>query len=211
MPPIVSIVGMSNSGKTTLAGKLISEITRRGYRVATIKHAQEIHFEPGKDSEHHIRAGSEITAVVTPQEAVLIKPVAKGIKPEEIARLLGADYDIILVEGFKQSDQPKIEIRYSGKEPLKNMKNLIAVVSDGSVEAGIRRFSTDDAVGIVDLLEKDFIKQQMNRLTLYINGKKINLKSFHEKIIGDTILNMASSLKGINQIDSLDISIRRKP
>jgi len=211
MPPIVSIVGMTNSGKTTLVVKLISEITRRGYRVATIKHAQEIHFEPGKDSERHIRSGSEITAVVTPQEAILIKPIATEVEPEEIARLLGVDYDIILVEGFKQADQPKIEIRYGGKEPLKNIKNLIAVVSDGSVKAGIRRFSTNDAVGIVDLLEKDFIKPQMNRLALHINGRKITLKSFPEKIIGDIILNMASSLKGINQIDSLDISIRRKP
>jgi len=211
MPPIVSIVGRTNSGKTTLVEKLISEIKRRGYRVATIKHAQEIQFEPGKDSERHIQAGSEATAVVTPQEAVLIKPVAAGVKLEEAARLLGEDYDIILAEGFKQSDQPKIEIRYGGKEPLVNTKKLIAIVSDKAVEGDIRRFTTDDARGIVDLLERDFIRPQRNRLTLYINGKGITLKSFPQKIITTTIIKMVSSLKGVSRIDGMDISIRRKP
>jgi molybdopterin-guanine dinucleotide biosynthesis protein B len=211
MPPIVSIIGRTNSGKTTLVEKLVSEIKRRGYRVATIKHAQEIHFEPGKDSGRHIQAGSEATVVVTPQEAVLIKPVATGVKLEEIARLLGEDYDIILAEGFKQADQPKIEIRYGGKEPLVNIKKLIAVVSEGVVEGGIRRFTPDDAGGIVDLLERDFIRPQRNRLALYINSKDITLKSFPEKIIGDTILKMVSSLKGVSRVDRLDIFIRRKP
>ncbi len=158
MPPIVSIVGRTNSGKTTLMEKLVAEVKRRGYRVATIKHAQEIHFEPGKDSERHLKAGSEVTMVVTPQEAVLIKPVTPQVKLVEIAPLLGEDYDIILTEGFKQSDMPKIEIRYGGKEPLKDIKNLIAIASDEAIGEEIRHFSTGDAKGMVDLLEKNFIK-----------------------------------------------------
>ena len=157
MPPIVSIVGRTNSGKTTLIEKLVAEVKRRGYRVATIKHAQEIHFEPGKDSGRHLQAGSEATIVVTPKEAVLIKPVMPRVKLAEVALLLGEDYDIILAEGFKQSDAPKIEIRYGGKEPLQNIEKLIAVVSDEAVDGDIRHFSTSDVKGIVDLLEKDFI------------------------------------------------------
>ena len=60
MPPIVSIVGKSESGKTTLLEKLITELKSRGYRVATVKHApNESSFdEPGKDSWRHVRAGS---------------------------------------------------------------------------------------------------------------------------------------------------------
>jgi GTPase SAR1 family protein len=55
MIPIVSIVGHSDAGKTTLIEKLIAELTRRGYRVATIKHDAHC-FEidhPGKDSYRH--------------------------------------------------------------------------------------------------------------------------------------------------------------
>jgi len=209
MPPIVSIVGRTDSGKTTLMEKLVAGIKRRGYRVATMKHAQEIHFEPGKDSERHLRAGSEATIVVTPDEAVLIKPVKPGIEPAEIARLLGEEYDIILAEGFKQADMSKIEIRYNGKEPLKDIKKLVAVVSDGKVEGNVRRFSMNDIVGLVDLLEENYIQPQRERLVLYINGKRIVLKSFPGKIIDNTVLEMVSSLKGVGYIDSLDMFIRK--
>ncbi|MFC1865409.1 molybdopterin-guanine dinucleotide biosynthesis protein B [Chloroflexota bacterium] len=209
MPPIVAIVGRTDSGKTTLMEKLVDDIKKRGYRVATMKHAQEIHFEPGKDSERHLWAGSEATIVVTPDEAVLIKPVKPGIELAEIARLLGEEYDIILAEGFKRTDMPKIEIRYDDKEPLKGIKGLVAVVSDGKVEGDIRRFSMNDTEGLVDLLEKDFIQPQSERLALYINGKGIALKSFPEKIIDNTVLEMISSLKGIGQINSLDMFIRK--
>lgn len=209
MPPIISVVGRTNSGKTTMMEKLVAGIKKRGYRVATMKHAQEIHFEPGKDSERHLRAGSEATIVVTPDEAVLIKPLKPGIELAEIARLLGEEYDIILTEGFKRANMPKIEIRYDGKEPLKGIKGLVAIVSDGKVEGDIRSFSMNDIKGLVDLLEKDFIQPQRERLALYINGQGITLKSFPKKIIDNTVLEMISSLKGIGQINSLDMFIRR--
>ena len=65
MPPIVSIVGKSKSGKTTLIENLIKELNSRGYQVATIKHAPEgMTFDASdKDNWRHIRAGSEATAV----------------------------------------------------------------------------------------------------------------------------------------------------
>jgi molybdopterin-guanine dinucleotide biosynthesis protein B len=52
MPPVVSIVGKSKSGKTTFVEKLVQELKSRNYRVATIKHIPRgINFdEPGKDS-----------------------------------------------------------------------------------------------------------------------------------------------------------------
>jgi len=38
MIPIISVVGKSDSGKTTLIERIIPELTKRGYRVATVKH-----------------------------------------------------------------------------------------------------------------------------------------------------------------------------
>ncbi len=77
MLPVVSIVGKSKSGKTTVIEKLVQELKSRGYRVATIKNIpQGVDFdEPGKDSWRHIQAGSEVTAVSSPDKIVLIKPV----------------------------------------------------------------------------------------------------------------------------------------
>jgi len=133
MLPIVSIVGKSKSGKTTLIEKLIRELNSRGYRVGTIKHTPEgMSFdEPGKDSWRHIDAGSEATAVSSPDKIVLIQPVAHDITLDEIAHFLGEDYDIILTEGFRQGSAPKIEVhRREVGLPLSNIKKLIAIASD---------------------------------------------------------------------------------
>ena len=161
MPPIISIVGESKSGKTTLIEKLISELKSRGYRVATIKHS--VHLlgfdKAGKDSWRHIQAGSAATAIVSPDQVVLIKPVTGEPDLNEIARLLGEDYDIILAEGFKQSQVPKVEVhRKAAGPPLSRVNNLIAIATDEPLEASTRQFPLNDIKALADFLESGFIK-----------------------------------------------------
>ncbi len=212
MTPVVSIIGRSKSGKTTLIEKLVAELKLRGYRVATIKHAQEINYEPGRDNWRHLKAGSDATIVVSSEEAVLVKPVTTVDILDKMIRLLGEDYDIIITEGFKQADTPKIEIRYGvDSSPLKNIKRLVAVVSDKPAGTGVRQFSRQDITGLADLLEEGFIKPQRERLALYVNGKRLTLKSFPRKIISSMLVNMVSSLKGVKQVESLDVLIRKQP
>lgn len=214
MPPIISVVGQSRSGKTTLVEGLVVELESRHYRVATIKHAaQDINFdEPGKDSWRHLHAGSEATAVVSKDRVRLIKSILKEDTLDEAARFLGDDYDIILTEGFKQANAPKILVHRNGVGvPLYNIKKLIAIVGDEPLETSVRQFSRQDIKGLADLLEKGFIKPQRERLALYINGDRVILKSFPRKIISSVLINMVSSLKGVNKIRSLDISLRRQP
>jgi len=162
MPPIVSIIGKSRSGKTTLIEKLIGELKSRGYKVATIKHTkQNLTFdEPGKDSWRHTQAGSEATIISSPDKIVLIKPVATESSPEEIARLAGEDYDIILTEGFKEGNMPKIEVHRQEVGPPLADRKLIAIVSDEPVATRARQFSPDDIKGLADLLEQGFITPQ---------------------------------------------------
>ncbi|UCE98132.1 MAG: molybdopterin-guanine dinucleotide biosynthesis protein B [Dehalococcoidia bacterium] len=212
MPPVVSIIGRSKSGKTTLVEKLVTELKQRGYYIATIKHAQEIDFKPGKDSWRHLRAGSDTTLVVSSDEALLIKPITTADTFSDICRLLGEDYDIILTEGFKQADTPKIEVRYGGdKTPLKGIKRLVAVVSDESAETDVRHFSNRDIAKLADLLEEGFIKPHRGRLAVYVNHKPLTLKSFPRKIISNLITRMVYSLKGVKKVSSLDIFIRKNP
>ncbi|MCJ7514785.1 MAG: molybdopterin-guanine dinucleotide biosynthesis protein B [Dehalococcoidia bacterium] len=161
MPPIISIVGESKSGKTTLIEKLISELKSRGYNVATIKHSiHSLSFDKeGKDSWRHIQAGSSATAIASPDQVVLIKPVTEEADLDEIARLLGDDYDIVLTEGFKQSQVPKIEVhRKAAGLPLSHVNNLIAVATDEPLGSIARQFSLNDIKGIADFLENGFIK-----------------------------------------------------
>ncbi len=91
MPPIVSIVGKSKSGKTTLIEGLVRELKSRGYRAATIKHTpQGMTFDvPDKDSWRHIQAGSEVTLISSPDRVVLIKPVAQALTLDELSHLIG--------------------------------------------------------------------------------------------------------------------------
>jgi len=212
MPPVVSIVGKSESGKTTLLEKLLKELKSRGYRVATVKHtAEKLSFdEPGKDSWRHIQAGSEATLISSPDKAVLIKPTKTKISLEQIARLIGEDYDIILTEGFKVSNAPKIEVhRKQAGPPLASVRKLIAIATDEPLETKTRQFSLDDSQGLADLLEKGFIVPQRERVSLYVNNTPIVLTTFPKQVASNILLALASSLKGVKKIKSLDIFLRK--
>ena len=214
MPPIVSIVGKSKSGKTTLVEGLIRELKSRGYRVATVKHTPQgmTLDSPDKDSLRHIQAGSEVTVISSPDRAVLIKPVTPTLSLDEIIHLIGEDCNIILAEGFTQDNAPKIEVhRKEIGTPLSAVKELIAIATDEPLETKTRQFSLQDIKGLADLLEKSFIKSQRERISLYINDLPVPLITFPREIISNILLAMAASLKGVGEVSSFDISLRREP
>jgi molybdopterin-guanine dinucleotide biosynthesis protein B len=213
MPPIVSVIGKSKSGKTTLIEKLIRELKSRGYCVATIKHSpQESDFdETGTDSWRHIQAGSEATAVSSRDKIVLIKPVIQEATVDEVASLLGEDYDIILAEGFKQGSAPKIEVhRKDGGTLIEGLKKLIAIVTDEPLETKARQFSPEDVAALADLLEKGFIKPQSERISLYVNNTPVTLTLFPRQIISNVVLAMTSCLKGVGEIRNLKIFLKKE-
>ena len=213
MPQVVSVIGKSESGKTTVIEKLITELRGKGYRIATIKHTpQDIAFDqPHKDSWRHIQAGSSATAVSASDKVVLIKMVDQELKLDELIRFFGEDYDLILAEGFKQGDAPKIEVhRKEIGPPLTNVKRLIAIVTDETLETKARQFSFDEVKDLADLLEQGFVKPHQERISLYVNSKPVPLSAFPREIIGNTLLAIVSALKGVGEIRSLDISLRRK-
>ena len=158
MYTIISIVGRSGAGKTTLIEKLIPELRGRGLKIGTIKH--NLHgFEidiPGKDSSRHKQAGSTTTIISSPHQIGMIMDVDHDHELDELAPLL-ADMDIILTEGYKRDSKPKIEVLGPDvdKEPiLKDDDNLIAVVSDEEVDLSVPRFKTGDIKGLADFLLK---------------------------------------------------------
>ncbi|HIP95941.1 MAG TPA: molybdopterin-guanine dinucleotide biosynthesis protein B [Anaerolineae bacterium] len=160
MIPVVCIVGESGVGKTTFLEKLIAELKRRGYRVGTIKH--HIHdFEvdrPGKDSWRHARAGSDVVVIASPYKLSLIERLEREPTLDEVAaRITGVD--IILAEGYKHSDKPKIEVfrREMGGALLSTPDELVALVTDQPVDLNVPQFDPDDAVGAASLLEARFL------------------------------------------------------
>ncbi len=207
--PVVSIVGRSESGKTTLIEKLVPELRKRGYRVGTIKHAQEVDFTPGKDSERHLKAGSEVTVVATSGQIVVIKP-AKEATIDELTTFFENGLDIILCEGFKRGAAPKLEVHRKGHGTLlEGLTSLVAIITDEPLDTNIRQFSFNDIEAIADLLETGFIQPQSNGLDLYVNGKKVPLSLFPRQFVSDVVLAMTSSLKVVDPVNTLEIYLKK--
>ncbi len=212
MPPVVSIVGRSKSGKTTLLEKLIQELSSRGYRVATIKHTSRgMSFDkPGKDSWRHLQAGSVMTIASSKDKMVLVRPLAQETNLDEIVRFLAEDCDLILTEGFKHHDVPKIEVhRRKVGPPLSGIKKLIAMVTDEHLETRVKKFYSDDIRGLANFIETGFIRPGRERLTVYANDVPLSLGTFPRELLANTLLAMVSSLKGVGKVESLDIFLRR--
>ena len=213
MPPIVSIVGRSKSGKTTLIEKLIVELKSRGYHVATAKHTHRNMTLPesDKDSDRHLKAGSEASLIVDPHGLMMIRPLQKELNLAQIAQIFGEDYDLILTEGYKQDDAPKIEVhRKENAPPLTDVKKLFAVATDEPLDTKIRQFALDDIKAIADLLETGFINPNRERFTLLVNGVPIVLNAFTEEFVKNVTLAMADSLKGVGKIGTLKIFLKKE-
>ncbi len=180
--------------------------------MATIKHAPQgtTFDEPDRDSWRHIQAGSGATVVSSQDKMVLIKPIAPDVTLDEIARPFAEDYDIILTEGFKQGNAPKIEVhrRQSGP-PLSDIKKLIAIATDEPLETKTRQFSLTDVKGLANLLEEGFIKPQGNRISLWVNNAPVPLSTFPRELITNVLVAMASSLRGVGEVRSLEVYLRK--
>jgi molybdopterin-guanine dinucleotide biosynthesis protein B len=159
--PIISVVGRSGAGRTTLLEKLIWEMKRRGYRVVTVKHHAHAGFEvdqPGKDTWRHAQAGSEQVVIAAADRVVAIRYVDHPLTLDEIAATIIHDADIILTEGYRRGDKPKIEVVRAarGTEPICAPQELLAVATDVTLPLDVPCFDLDDAVGLVDLIEARF-------------------------------------------------------
>lgn len=155
-PPIICIVGNSGLGKTTFIEKLIPELKQRGLRVGTLKH--DVHgFEmdkPGKDSWRHKQAGASTTIISSPQQIGIVMDADHDHKPDELLPLFHG-MDIILAEGFKSANKPKLEIFRAEitRKPLrKDDKFLLAIISDSSIDIDVPKFSTKDIKKVADFL-----------------------------------------------------------
>ncbi len=161
MVPVISVVGKSGVGKTTLLEKLIAELKRRGYRVATIKH--DTHgFEidrPGKDTWRHAQAGSDHVVLASPNRIAHIQRLDRELTLPEIVATIH-DADIILTEGYKRGPAPKIEVSRAARsrELLCSPEELVAIATDQPYDLNVPQFDLNDAVGQVDLIEERFLR-----------------------------------------------------
>lgn len=214
MIPIVSIVGKSDSGKTTLIEKIVPELVRRGYRVATIKH--DVHgFEidkAGKDSWRHRRAGADGVLLSSPRQIALIKTVERDLTLAELRDRFVDDVDIIISEGFKEDVQPKIEVfrKEMHRELLCSREDsLLAVVTNQKLDVSVPCLDLNDEKGVVDVIEERFLRQKDNTedVCLVVDGRSVTITPFIKTFIIRTIRAMVSTLKGCQNSKRIKITI----
>jgi molybdopterin-guanine dinucleotide biosynthesis protein MobB len=162
MPLIVSFVGRSESGKTTLIEKLIPVLRRRGFRVGTIKHT---HHSPeldrsGKDSARHLAAGASTVVLASSGQIQLVKTGVNG-GLDGLLRYFD-DVDLLITEGYKQERTPKIEVlRRAVSDRLLCLDDpmLLAVATDAKIELPVPVLPLDDPEAVADFIENRVIKR----------------------------------------------------
>ena len=156
---LLGIAGFKNAGKTTLTERLVEELTSRGYRISTIKHAHhgfDIDQE-GRDSWRHRQAGASEVAVVSMKRWALVHELRGEREPElqEVVARMGP-CDLILTEGYKGLAHPKIEVRdlaLQHPELAERDPSVIAIACNGAAkDAPVPVFDRDDIAAIADFI-----------------------------------------------------------
>ncbi len=138
---VVGFAGYSGSGKTTLVEGLIPALRRRGQRVSVVKHAHH-RFDidhVGKDTYRHRQAGAFEVVVASDQRLALMREFERAteLSVHQLIAELDDTVDWVLVEGFKRSDLPKIEVwRAASGKPARYPEDefIVAIATDSPRE-----------------------------------------------------------------------------
>lgn len=218
--PVISFIGWSGSGKTTFIEKLIPILRSRGLRLAVIKHdGHEFQIDKeGKDTWRFSQAGAEYVAIANPRHsAELINGPASF---SQLCHRAERFADLIIAEGWTDEEAPQIEI-LRGHQDLRctHPDQLIAIVTDQTVDTGLPTFGLEDPEAVADfiferepcLLPYAQLKTQPTNhdaaVALRVDGKDVPLLPFVQDIIKNTCLGLVSSLKDTNLTEDSKIEI----
>ncbi|MCX7073749.1 MAG: molybdopterin-guanine dinucleotide biosynthesis protein B [Methylococcales bacterium] len=164
--PVLGFLAASGTGKTTLLTTLIPLLNAKKLRVGVIKHSHhnfEIDHE-GKDSFRLRHAGGTPMVLVSKYRRVIIEEFPNQIEPhleDQIALFDPSDIDLILVEGFRNSPIPKIELhRASLNKPTLylNDSHIIAIATDINLDTTLPQLNLNQPNEIAEFILHKFLK-----------------------------------------------------
>lgn len=225
---ILGIYGWQDSGKTTLVEKLIEELSAEGYGVSSVKHAphEKGSDVEGKDSRRHSLAGGDPVVLQTAEATVLIK--RPGLSLEEAVEAVRREFrpDVLLVEGYKEGDFPKVAlgdieptegtvlvnpdfddvVEYVRKEVEgERAYERLPKLDCGKCGFSCVELAREVAEGRMTL--DDCVERPARRVEIIAGGQKLPVGAFVAEITERTIRGLLSSLKGYSGEQDVEIRL----
>lgn len=197
MQGVVSFVGASGAGKTTVIERVIPALRERGLCIGTVKHASH-GFDldrAGSDSWRHRSAGASPVVVVGPERLAAESPGGTPLATI-VARHLG-EVDLVLAEGFITEPGAKVLVHRRGLEPKlpSEVGEVIAAVTDEPL--GFEREIHPDDIESVAGLVAEHATLRSIELAIVVDGQPLPLSDFVRRIIAGSVVGMVTSLKGV--------------
>lgn len=153
--PIITFVGKSGTGKTTFLEQLIPVLKARGLRLAVLKHDAH-HFEmdkPGKDTYRFTAAGADVVTISNAEKFAMIEQSQAELTVADIVSRL-PQVDLVLTEGYKKSNYPKIEIHRAvlDRPLLTPAQELLAVMTDEPLDVSAPQLLLEDVSGCAEII-----------------------------------------------------------
>jgi len=226
----IAVIGSKDSGKTTVTEVLIRELTKKGYKVAAVKHIPEQNFTidtEGKDTWRHAKAGANKIISVAPKEiAVIHKVETEKLSLEDILQHC-EDADIVILEGFKSliGADPKILkiVTVKNSEEAREASKIFRPIIAFSGAAANRLPKENFTIPIIDALNEteklvklveekigQIHKESSENFALYVDNRQISLKPFVQRIMKSSIIAMASTLKGVEVSPNDEVIVKIK-
>ncbi len=215
-PLVISVVGNSGAGKTTLIERLLREFSGRRCTVAAVKHCPhgfDLDVE-GKDSWRFAQAGARGVFLTSPSRVGLIedKEPVPGLK--SIAEHYFPSFDIVFGEGFSEEKEvAKIVVLRKGISDYVQspQDDILALVSDFEIKAEKPVFKPDDVSGITNFIEQLLAQEDRmgSSVTLVINGKPVPLNAFVQGVFKNVIIGIIDTLKRKDEkLKQIDMTIK---
>ncbi len=146
----MAVVGYANCGKTTLICRLVALAREQGLRVAVVKHSHKILAPdpPGKDTWRFRQAGAQAVALAAPGLLQVSRTLSGDPSPAEVLAALPPDLDLVLVEGYKRGDLPKLVFVSPDGGGPPGLTNILAYISDTPVPTSLPVFRREAAGAI---------------------------------------------------------------
>ncbi|SDO75635.1 molybdopterin-guanine dinucleotide biosynthesis protein B [Desulforhopalus singaporensis] len=215
MPAIVSFIGWHDSGKTTLASRVVAEVKRLGYNVAVIKSSSEkgiVFDSPGTDTYKHTKAGADGIMLVAPDQ-MIVRTGNKGLDLATLANRFFPEVDLVVGEGFKTADSiAKIEVfKDSDMRIREQVDGVVAIAASHRVVSHLPVFSLDDAREIAQfILDRFFEGKKTTTCVVLVNDRPISLVGKDSEKITRLVADFISERAGGDTIESIDIHIDLK-